>query len=735
MPGPARIVFSMLLVASQASIAWGQDRAKNQDRDDVPGHFFLIEQPIDSTRADRLLAAIETVIRSSASKGQEPVLIFEIRPGNSEYGIALQLADFISRKLPRAEKTIAYIPEPLSGFGTFIALACDEIVVGPGSSIGPITPRGEEVNPALLGFAELLARAKGKSPDLLAGMLDPSVDLLKVRTADGRVDFVLKPKLPEFETNNAVLSTEPVWQAGSRGQLSAEAARSEGIVRSFAADRAEVARIYDLDRVNDATALGGDRLKPVWIQVNRPIDTTQEAFLGRQIARAQKQGANLLILQLDTPGGLIQPADDLAQRLIRIEGMKTVAYVRDRALGVGSMLALACDEIVFHKDGKLGKVDATVSGGGKAEPLGERDRDVLADRLAFLAEQKGYSAAVARSFVRPEVEIVEVLDTQTGAVTILDRETIQADPDRYVEQGTLVLGDEILTVTASNAERFGLTEHVLADDEEFRVLYGIGEDLVRLRGPTWVDSLVGLLNTPVMSGILLFVGFFMLVVEMKLPGIGLPAITACLAFLLFFWSRYLGGTADGLEIILFMVGMLCLALELFVFPGFGVFGMSGVFLILFSVIMASHTFIIPTEDSQYRELSRTIVLLLVTLTGVIGGAVLLGRFFPSLPFFDKLVLKTDSNALAGGEKEFFDSESPYAFLLGETGRTTTVLRPSGRARFGEVIADVTAERNFIEQDSLIQVVDVQGHRVIVKGLSGDDPPPIDPHLLDDFDDV
>ena len=169
-------------------------------------------------------------------------------------------------------------------------------------------------------------------------------------------------------------------------------------------------------------------------------------------------------------------------------------------------------------------------------------------------------------------------------------------------------------------------------------------DIARIGGPGWVDSLVSTLNTPFISGLLLFLGFFMLIVEMKLPGIGLPAITATLAFLLFFWSRYLGGTADGLEIILFIVGLLCLALELFVFPGFGVFGMSGVVLILFSVVMASHTFIVPTKDMQYREMGRTLIQLIGSLVAVFVGAILLGRFFPSLPLFNKLILRPEEPA-------------------------------------------------------------------------------------------
>ena len=115
-----------------------------------------------------------------------------------------------------------------------------------------------------------------------------------------------------------------------------------------------------------------------------------------------------------------------------------------------------------------------------------------------------------------------------------------------------------------------------------------------------------------MSWVLLFVGVFMLILEIKMPGVGLPAITSALAFLLFFWSRYLSGTADQLEILLFLVGLICLGLELFVFPGFGVFGLSGFLLIVASIVMASHTFVWPTQEYEYRQMAGT-------LFQVVGG--------------------------------------------------------------------------------------------------------------------
>ena len=207
-----------------------------------------------------------------------------------------------------------------------------------------------------------------------------------------------------------------------------------------------------------------------------------------------------------------------------------------------------------------------------------------------------------------------------------------------------------------------------------------------------------------------------------MPGVGLPAITSALAFLLFFWSRYLSGTADQLEILLFLVGLICLGLELFVFPGFGVFGLSGFLLILVSIVMASHTFIWPTQDYEYRQMAGTLLQILAVMAGVGGTATLIGRYIPSLPVFNRMVLKAE---LYTGDDSIDPLDKPqategyesYAFLMGETGRTTTVLKPSGKARFGSLLVDVRADGYYIDRDALIEVVDVQGLRVIVKPVA------------------
>ena len=709
--GPRRAAWLLAtaLILARPAAAQRPDAAGTEG--ETPGQFFVVEQPIDSERFERLRVATESYIRSAAARGESPILVFEIRPGESPYGLAIELAGLVSKGLAGARKTVAFVPEPLTGYAGLVAFACDEIVMAPGASIGPLTPPGAEFEPSLAAFAATIATRKGRSADLLVGMLDPGAELLRVTTGDGRADYVLERNLEEYRQRHQVVDRRPAWEDGARGVLDAERARSEGLVQSLASDRLQVARSYDLERTADDPTLGAQEIDPVWIRIAGPIGSTQDSYLRRQVAVAQKQGANLLIIELDSPGGELRSADDLAERLSTIEGAKTVAYVHDRALGVAALLALACDEIVFSRDAKLGNVGVTLGGRGRVAPLSDRDREVVAERAAELAGRKGYPPAVARALVDPAVEVVSAMDLDAAAEVLATRAEVDAEPGRFRNVESLEPAGELLTITAETAEAFGLTRMIVEGDEELKSIYGLGGKTIRVNGPNWVDGLVTALNTPFMSGLLLFVGFFMLFLEMKLPGIGLPAITATLAFLLFFWSRYLGGTADGLEIILFVVGLICLALELFVFPGFGVFGMSGVVLVLVSVVMASHTFIWPNNSTQYRQMGTTLLQLVLSIVGVIAGGVVVARYFPSLPLFNKLVLRPDPQDEEDDEyagKPPLDAEAPLAFLLGETGRTTTVLRPSGKARFGDLLVDVTADGFYIERETMVQVVDVQG---------------------------
>jgi membrane-bound serine protease (ClpP class) len=148
--------------------------------------------------------------------------------------------------------------------------------------------------------------------------------------------------------------------------------------------------------------------------------------------------------------------------------------------------------------------------------------------------------------------------------------------------------------------------------------------------------------------------------------------------------------------------------------------MSGILLMLCSIVMASHTFVWPTQEYEYREMGYTLIQLTLALVAVAGGAVVLARYLPSLPFLNRLVLKPEPWTVVESVNPSDPLSKPslegysLAFRVGETGRTTSPLRPTGKARFGNLLIDVTADGFYVETDSLVEVVEVQGTRVIVK---------------------
>ena len=150
------------------------------------------------------------------------------------------------------------------------------------------------------------------------------------------------------------------------------------------------------------------------------------------------------------------------------------------------------------------------------------------------------------------------------------------------------------------------------------------------------------------------------------------------------------------------------------------FGISGVLLILISIVMASHTFVWPTQEYEYRQMLSTVLQVTAVLVSVGAGIAVVGRFLPSIPLFNRLILRPEP--WDGGDpddpaaKPSADGDVSLAFLLGETGRTTTVLRPMGKARFGEMLVDVSADGYYVESGTPVEVVDVQGQRVVVRPM-------------------
>ncbi len=721
-------LLTLVAISFAASLLGSRWSAAQVPTEQTPGQFFTIVEPITHETYERVQAATRQLVDQKAgeTKGTRPILVFEFQPGEtapgkSSFGASYDLATLISRELAGAKLTVAYTPRPMSGYAVLPIVACTEIVMGSRATLGPITPEGEAVDQALKGPIQFLAVRKTRDPDLLLGMLDRDADLRLARTADKSLHYVLAERMPKFLESHHVVEDQPAWEGGRRGVLSAARARQEGFCKRTAETPAEVAALYQIGGgavVDDPTL--GRKIQPGWIKLEGPIDALALSYITRGLEQARQDQVNLLFIEIDSPGGSEVAVDGLADALASVKDVKTVCYVNDRALGLAALIPLACREIVFKKGARIGDVTQSITGrNGEFHDLSPALIAGLAKKAGLLSREMGRPEAIGVAMVDPSVEILEARDTRTGGSRLLLRSQLEAEPGRYQLIQISKPAGTTLTLSADEAASFGLGQ-VVAEVEDVKGLYGLRGQSIRVDGPSWIDSLAALLTDRYVSWLLLFIGVFMLVIEFKLPGIGLPAITSALAFLLFFWSHYLSGTADQLEIILFLIGIVSLGLELFVFPGFGIFGMAGILLMVTSIVMASHTFTWPTKDYEYREMGHTLLQVTGVLAAVVTGAVAVGRYLPSLPLLNRLVLKPEPWIAAEPEVEpgrmGLEGYESLTFLIGETGRSTSPLRPTGKARFGSLVIDVTAAGAFVEPDSLVEVVDVQGTRVVVKKI-------------------
>ena len=225
--------------------------------------------------------------------------------------------------------------------------------------------------------------------------------------------------------------------------------------------------------------------------------------------------------------------------------------------------------------------------------------------------------------------------------------------------------------------------------------------------------------------LLIMIGVFCIYLELHTMA-GFFGIGSALCFTLFFWSRYLGGTAGWLEIVLFVLGLFLIAIEIFVIPGFGVFGVSGGLLIVSALIMASQTFVIPQTGEQVTQTVWTLGTMGGAICSVIVLAMIMSHYLPRMLLLNQMILAPPHMAAGHDPDEprlspEYSDETPRTQLIErdqslrqKQGIAVSVLRPAGKAQIGEELVDVVSDGPYIPEGSQIEVVEVAGNRVVVR---------------------
>lgn len=667
---------------------------------------LAVRLPLVGNRDTQLRAAIlRQLDQLTRQPGQRGVLVLQFETAAadaaaaSDFGRSLALARFLTDPQLAGVKTVAFLPAGASGHAVLVALACDEIVMAPDAVLGPANAAEPRIDEAMrVAYREVASRRRTVPPPLAVALLDPAAAVLRVVTEVGE-QIIAADRLPALRRELQVLKVEELGPAPLT--LTGRQGRELGVVRLLARNAVELANALAID---PARLLVDPSLERGWqaaaVSLSGPVVGTSVARLQSQLDEALATGANFLCLEIDSPGGAPEQSLVLARWLAdRNPGqVRTVAYVPQQARGDAALIALACDELVMHKEAVLG--------GEGAAAIGERQAEAIAVAWREIAATRGMeSDSLPLALVLPEFVVERMTQRTTGEVAYFSAAEFQQRADRADWRRDMTLPPGPLVVDGVEAEEYGLAEPPVASFLALLGRYGLGEEIEVIE-PSWADRLLDALASPGLAWLLLLIGGAGLYIELQTPGLGLGGFIAMVAFLVYFWSQYLHGTSGWLEVMLFLAGLVCLAAEIFVVPGMGILGLGGGLLVIAALVLASQSFVLPGNAYQVRQVQWSLLGILGAGVGVGVFASLVRRWLPSTPVLRRVLLVPPEAAAA-------PSDESLEVLIGLAGVTTTRLAPAGQAELAGELRDVWSEGMLIEPGTPVRVTAVRAGRVLV----------------------
>lgn len=488
-----------------------------------------------------------------------------------------------------------------------------------------------------------------------------------------------------------------------------------------------------------APALPKEITRAFVIPIHGEIDTTLVDSLKRKFAECKEQGAQIVIFDMDTPGGRSDAMDDIASAIqTDLKDVYTVAYVNPEAVSAGAIIALSCNEIVMSPTGVLGDAMPIMLGAGGIVEIPDKERGKFESyaRAKIRANNaNGYNKLLCEAMITITIEVWLIENTKTGEQRVVnarewrgkvtdapaekDAPPVQKDtPWRYVE--TLDGPDELVTMTADQAVRYGFVKHVFASMGDLEKHYHI---IVKPRTleDTWSENVVSFLTSAPVVGLLVMLMLLFVYLELHTPGfVGFGALAVfCLAVLI--GSRYLTGLAQWWEIAVFGLGVILLLVEIFILPGFGVAGISGIALMLVGLLAmlvpnAPDKLPWPETGAAWEMFQDGLMAMCLGFIGFLVLAALLSRFLPKWSVIQKsrLIL---APAVAADDAPRPDTSPMRHVHAGDSGVTVSALHPVGCVRFGENLLDAVSEGGMIESGKPVRVLRRDGNRIVVEEVT------------------
>ena len=410
------------------------------------------------------------------------------------------------------------------------------------------------------------------------------------------------------------------------------------------------------------------------------IDLGLAPFVQRVLDEVADAGAAAVVLEINTFGGRVDAAVQIRDALLNAR-VRTVAFVNKRAISAGALIALAAEELVMAGGGTIGAATPVQLGqpGTAAKPAEEKTVSYVRKEFRATAESRKRPPLLAEAMVDADVEIPGV-----------------------IEKGKL------LTLTTEEALKHKLADLRADTLESALEQLGLGGAEVRRASPNWAEHLVRFLTHPVVSSLLMTIGMLGIILALRTGGFGVTGGVGVASLALFFWGHWLVQLAGWEELLLAGIGVILLALEILVIPGFGFAGVLGIVAILAALVLS----LVGTGDRSEIILMAAGRVVFSLLIALIASLVLL-RFLPRLPFGRRLILET---GLGSGHNYGSAPDSDRRWL-GKKGRASSTLRPAGVAEIEGERVDVVSDGELIDAGQLIEVTRVDGNRIVVRQVT------------------
>jgi len=413
------------------------------------------------------------------------------------------------------------------------------------------------------------------------------------------------------------------------------------------------------------------------MEIRDVVDPRMNRFVELALDEATRVNARLVIIDMDTPGGALNDADDISTAILEFP-VPIYVFINKDAASAGALISIACDSIYMTSGARIGAA-TVVTADGTAAP--DKYQSYMRSIMRSTAEANGRDPRIAEAMVDEDLEIPGI--TEEGKViTFSTREAIDHG---YCE-----------------AEVDSIEEILQRQNFSGYTIYRYQKDNV--------EKVIAFFLNPFISGILILIIIGGIYFELQTPGVGFPILASIVAAILYLVPYYLNGLAENWEIVLFLAGLVLIALEVFVIPGFGLAGISGLLLTIggLSLIMINN----DVFDFSFVPAGEIMTAVLTTLVGLLGAVMLM--FFGGVGFTESKFFRRVALVDVQDSKQGYTSKFQSRSYLGETGTAFTVLRPSGKVLIGDEVLDAYTRGEFIPEGTQIQVIAEEGTSLKVK---------------------